>query len=264
MIDKLTNLAGRTALITGAAGYLGSILSSALAERGAKLLLVDCDLNSLSQLAQTINSNYGEIAIPYCFDLEGDESRSSLISQVIEQGRLDILVNNASFVGTSNIEGWNSPFLEQSLDSWRRAFELNLTAIFHLTQGLFPLLSKSQFASVINIASIYGSLGPDWSLYKNLDMSNPAAYSTSKAGVIHLTRWLSSTLAPKVRVNAISPGGIFRFQDKEFVDRYTAKTPLNRMATEQDIVGALIYFASDMSLYTTGQNLIIDGGLSIL
>ncbi len=107
MNDKLTNLAGRTALITGAAGYLGSILSSALAERGAKLLLVDCDLNSLSQLAQTINSNYGEIAIPYCFDLEGDESRSSLISQVIEQGRLDILVNNASCVGTSNIEGGN-------------------------------------------------------------------------------------------------------------------------------------------------------------
>jgi NAD(P)-dependent dehydrogenase (short-subunit alcohol dehydrogenase family) len=133
-----------------------------------------------------------------------------------------------------------------------------------LSQGLFPLLSRSKFGSVINIGSIYGSLGPDWNLYEGLSMSNPAAYSTSKAGVIHLTKWLSSTMAPKVRVNTISPGGIFRAQDKQFVDKYVAKTPLNRMATEEDIVGALIYFASDMSLYTTGQNLIIDGGLSIL
>jgi NAD(P)-dependent dehydrogenase (short-subunit alcohol dehydrogenase family) len=113
---------------------------------------------------------------------------------------------------------------------------------------------------VINIASIYGLYGPDWSLYENTRMGNPAAYAVSKGGMIQLTRWLSTTIAPHVRVNTISPGGIFRNQPDEFVQKYNRKVPLGRMATEEDFRGAIGFLASDLSAYITGQNLMVDGG----
>ena len=125
------------------------------------------------------------------------------------------------------------------------------------------LLEKSQYASVINIGSIYGLYGPDMSIYEGTGLNNPAAYSASKGGLIQLTRWLSTVLAPKVRVNCISPGGILRNQPEKFVKRYVNKTPLKRMGSESDIVGAVIYLASDLSSWVTGQNLIVDGGWGV-
>ena len=135
-----------------------------------------------------------------------------------------------------------------------------MIAIFHLCQGLTPLLKKVEGSSIVNIASIYGANGPDWSLYEDTNMSNPAAYGASKGGLIQLTRWLATTIAPEVRVNSISPGGIFRNQPELFVKRYIEKTPLRRMASEDDFRGAIAFLASDMSKYVTGQNLIVDGG----
>ena len=141
--------------------------------------------------------------------------------------------------------------------------EVNLTAVFDLCQGVTPLLRASTGPNIINIASIYGHYGPDWSLYKGTTMGNPAAYNASKGGLIQFTRWLATTLAPDVRVNAISPGGIFRNQPEIFVNRYKAKTPLGRMATEDDFRGIIAYLASDLSKYMTGQNLTVDGGWGV-
>ena len=179
----------------------------------------------------------------------------------MSDGAVDILINNAAFVGSSELDGWSVPFEEQAIDAWRRAIEVNLTSVFHLSRDLAKLLSKSETGGcIINIASIYGEFGPDWSLYSGTQMSNPAAYGASKAGMIQLTKWLATTLAPSVRVNAISPGGIFRSQPPEFVYRYEQKTPLKRMATEQDICGAAIFLASSMSNYITGENIRVSGG----
>jgi NAD(P)-dependent dehydrogenase (short-subunit alcohol dehydrogenase family) len=125
------------------------------------------------------------------------------------------------------------------------------------------MLKISQGASIINIASIYGMFGPDWRLYKGTELSNPAAYSASKGGLIQFTRWLATSIAPYVRVNSISPGGIFRNQPKAFVRRYEARTPLARMATEDDFRGVVAFLASDMSKYVTGQNLVVDGGWGV-
>jgi len=127
-------------------------------------------------------------------------------------------------------------------------------------KGLTPLLRNSGTGSVINIASIYGMLGPDYSLYEGTAMGNPAAYAASKGGLIQLSRWLATTLAPAIRVNTITPGGVFRNQPDVFVERYKSRTPLGRMATEDDFRGAIAYLASDMSAYVTGQNLMVDGG----
>ena len=257
-------MSGRRALITGAAGGLGKIFANTLAELGADLVLVDrpgADIKSLT--LELVHGSGVKIESYFC-DLEKQEQRTELIMKLKNSGKgLDILVNNAAFVGDSDLEGWGVPFEDQSVETWRRAFEVNLTGVFDLCQGLLPVLKKSNSASIVNITSIYGMYGPDWSMYRGTNMSNPAAYSASKGGLIHLTRWLATTIAPEVRVNAISPGGIFRNQPEEFVKRYESKTPLARMATEDDFRGILGYLASDLSRYVTGQIFQVDGGWGV-
>ena len=262
-LDALMKLKGRRAIITGAAGGLGRAITQTLAELGADLVLLDHIETPLLEQAAAIKAQWGiNIDVCHC-DLESQVEREVLIAQLLEDGRLDILINNAAFVGTSSLKGWGVPFEQQLIETWRRALEVNLTAVFHLCQGLAPLLRASSSASIINIGSIYGEYGPDWSLYAGTAMSNPAAYSASKGGILQLTRWLATTLAPAVRVNAISPGGIARGQAKTFVERYEARTPLGRMATEDDFRGAVAFLASDMSAFMTGQNLSIDGGWGV-
>ena len=137
-----------------------------------------------------------------------------------------------------------------------------MTAVFDLSKGFAEILRKNGHGSIINISSIYGINGPDYSLYKGTEMGNPAAYAASKGGLIQLTRWLATTIAPDIRVNSISPGGVYRSQPSEFVERYEAKTSLGRMATEEDFKGVIAYLSSDLSSYVTGQNIVVDGGWS--
>lgn len=262
-VKTLINLQGRRALITGAAGCLGRVITSTLAELGADLVLLDRAGTPLVAMAEESKKTWGvETAVRHC-DLESQAEREALIAGLRQEGRLDILINNAAFVGTSGLQGWDVPFAEQSIETWRRALEVNLTAAFHLCQGLAPLLQASGHGNIINIGSIYGEYGPDWGLYVGTEMANPAGYSASKGGLLQLTRWLATTMAPNVRVNAISPGGIVRGQATEFVQRYEARTPLGRMATEDDLRGAVAFLASAMSAYITGQNISVDGGWGI-
>lgn len=263
-ISELINLKGRRAIITGAGGGLGRVFADTLAELGADLVLVDRPESNLEKISEELVSNWSvKIDCKFC-DLENQHERIELIDSLKESGKsINILINNAAFVGTSGLQGWAVPFEEQSVETWRRALEVNLTAVFELCQGLSPILRRAEGSSIINIASIYGKYAPDWSLYEDTGMSNPAAYNASKGGLIQLTRWLASTLAPTVRVNAISPGGIFRNQPELFVKRYEAKTPLARMASEDDFRGAIAYLAGDLSQYVTGQNLEVDGGWGV-
>ncbi|NBO18358.1 MAG: SDR family oxidoreductase [Proteobacteria bacterium] len=262
-VNALINLKGRRALITGAAGSLGKIMTQTLAELGADLVLLDHPDAPLAELATQIAAQWGvDVAVRLC-DLESEAARDTLINELVQESRLDVLINNAAFVGTSGLQGWGVPFAEQSIETWRRALEVNLTAAFHLCQGLAPMLQASGYGSIINIGSIYGEYGPDWSLYEGTSMSNPAAYGASKGGLLQLTRWLATTIAPNVRVNAVSPGGVFRDQNPKFVERYVSKTPLKRMATEDDFRGVIAFLASDLSSYVTGQNIAVDGGWGV-
>jgi NAD(P)-dependent dehydrogenase (short-subunit alcohol dehydrogenase family) len=260
-IKELTNLKGRRALITGAAGGLGSVMAATLAELGADLVLVDRPGSDLENPSAILSERWSvETEHRFC-DLEHQAQRTELMDW-IKGGRhgLNILINNAAFVGASDLQGWAVPFKDQTVETWRRALEVNLTAVFDLCQGLSPTLKTAEGASIINIASIYGIYGPDWRLYEGTNMSNPAAYAASKGGLIQLTRWLATTIAPRVRVNAISPGGVFRNQPELFINRYEQRTPLQRMATEDDFRGGVAFLASDLSAYVTGQNIRIDGG----
>jgi NAD(P)-dependent dehydrogenase (short-subunit alcohol dehydrogenase family) len=173
------------------------------------------------------------------------------------------LIHSAAFVGTAELTGWAVPFEQQELGTWRRAIEVNLTSMFHLAQLFAPELSAADTASVIAVGSIYAKFAPDWSLYDGTPMGNPAAYSASKAGLLQLTRWLATTLPPSVRVNSISPGGVFRSQSPEFVSRYERKVPMGRMATEDDVARAILFLATPLSSYVTGQDLAVDGGWGV-
>ena len=260
---ELPDLTDQWIVITGGNGHLGTSLIAALTRVNANVLIVDKQESVGSNVPVGRSGNKSEIDY-YCCDLEKEEQRNSLISYISQSiGRLDSLINNAAFVGDSNLEGWSEPFDEQSLSAWRRAIEVNLTAPFHLSQALSPLLSASQIGTIVNITSIYAHLGPDLRLYEGTEMSNPVAYGVSKAGLTQLTRSLATVLSPSIRVNAIAPGGIFRGQDDAFVRRYIDRTPLKRMASEDDLIWATIFLCTPMSSYMTGQTLTVDGGFGV-
>jgi NAD(P)-dependent dehydrogenase (short-subunit alcohol dehydrogenase family) len=228
---------------------------------GGDLILVDRPGTNYDALKNKLEGTSNTNILCLDCDLEKQSERNDLIKELNEKNiSLDVLINNAAFVGTSGLDGWACDFEEQSVDTWKRALEVNLTSVFDLSKGLAAKLKKSKQGSIINVASIYGVNGPDYSLYEGTSMGNPAAYAASKGGLIQLTRWLATTLSPDIRVNTISPGGVFRNQPESFVKKYEARTPLGRMATEKDFKGVIAYLASDLSAYTTGQNLIIDGG----
>ena len=264
-INKLFILDGRRSIVTGATGGLGTQISHTLAELGSDLILIDRPGSSYDKLKDQIESDFPNIEIDvFDCDLEDESHRTPVFNEIKNTiDNINIIVNNAAFGGGTDLPGWNTSLEEQSLVTWRRAFEVNLTSIFHFSREFSSKLKKSGNSSIINIASIYGFLGPDWSLYDDTGMGNPAAYSASKGGLIQLTKWLSTQMAPEVRVNSISPGGINRNLPENFVQRYELKTPLKRMGNDEDIKGVVAFLASDLSKYVTGQNIVVDGGWSV-
>lgn len=255
------NLKNRNTLITGASGHLGKLICNTMAELGSNLIMIDKSGIELDSIAKDLQCKWKIEVQTYSCDLELDLDRKRMIDVILKNNdELYCLINNAAFVGTSEITGWNEQFDKQSTTTFDRSLHLNLTSVFELSQSLSIIMGKFKGSNIINIGSIYGFLAPDLNLYKNTLINNPAGYSVSKAALIHFTKWLAVILAPKIRVNAISPGGIFRNQDPIFVQKYIDKTPLGRMAIEDDITGALIYLSTCLSNYVTGHNLVIDGG----
>jgi NAD(P)-dependent dehydrogenase (short-subunit alcohol dehydrogenase family) len=263
-LRELMSLDGRVALVTGGAGHIGRSVGHALAELGANIAVIDLSTSSCADVAAELSQRWPIAAAGFDCDLEHSDAVRDLPRRVRERfGRIDVIVNCAAFVGTSGLEGWAVPFEQQSDATWRRAIEVNLTAPFILIQAAAGDLSASGHGSVINISSIYGLAGPDWRLYEGTSLGNPAAYAASKGGLIQATRWLATTLAPRVRVNAIAPGGVFRDTAEPFLSRYVSRTPLARMAREEDFKGAVAYLASDLSAYMTGQCMTVDGGWTV-
>lgn len=254
-LNHLSDLKNKVAVVTGGAGHLGEAFVQSLLQYGVNVI-------SLDKYAKDEEILPSKVHCIAC-DLAVDDDIQRAVKYCEDTfGRIDILINNAAFVGTSDLEGWAVPFEEQSIATWRKAIEVNLTAVFNICQLAWPLMKTQKTASIINISSIYGQLGPDNGLYEGTDMGNPAAYGASKGGVNQLTRWLATNMAPSVRVNALALGGIERGQAEEFIQRYVARTPMKRMGIEDDMVGPMLFLASNMSKYVTGQIIPVDGGWS--
>jgi NAD(P)-dependent dehydrogenase (short-subunit alcohol dehydrogenase family) len=256
-VHQLIALAGRRALISGGAGHIGLACAEALIELGASVAILDRDRDACETRAAALGSS--AIALP-CDLSDENDTRAAIDRGIQAMGGLDILIHCAAFVGTTEMEGWAEPFETQTVDAWESALRVNLTAPFVMVQHGRAALEKSGHGSVILFGSIYGLVAPDMDLYAGTAMANPVGYGVSKGGLLQLVRYLSVLLAPAVRVNAISPGGVLRGQPEAFRKRYEARAPLRRMAMEEDLKGAVAYLASDLSAYVTGHNLVVDGG----
>ena len=259
-ITELSRMDGRVSLVVGGAGHIGSVAASGLAELGSNLAIVDINENRVRSISDEIRKTHGVEVLEVVADLESEDDVRSIAPTVIQHyGRLDVLVHLAAIVNPE-LGGWTARFEDQSVTQWRRGIEINLTSAFLLAQGCVESLRRSPNGSMIFFGSTYGIVGPDWSIYEGTDMGNAAGYAASKGGIIQLTRWLATTLAPDVRVNTLSPGGVYRDHLEVFRNAYANKTPLKRMATEEDYKAGVAFLASDMSRYVTGHNLVIDGG----
>ncbi len=260
-LSELADLTGRVALIAGGAGHIGRVLAETLLEMGCAVVLLDQRESDLAAVQSTLTNPARSPVHVIEADLAVEQQVRSAPARAADMaGRLDVVIHCAALVGTTQLKGWVVPFSEQSSEAWRLALEVNLTSFFELSQAAAPLLQQSGHGSIIAMGSIYGLVGPDMRLYEGTTMGNPAAYAASKGGLFQLVRYLSTVLAPRIRVNAITPGGVWRNQPEVFHERYRARTPLQRMASEEDFKGATAYLASDLSAYVTGQNLVVDGG----
>jgi NAD(P)-dependent dehydrogenase (short-subunit alcohol dehydrogenase family) len=255
-IDELSSLDGRVALITGGAGHIGSAIGDALEEKGARVMIADIDDRPGSAARER-----GRFTV----DLHDPEATRGMVRDVVAAaGQLDILVHAAAYVGTSDLPGWNVPFDQQSVEAWDAALRVNVTAAFVLAQASREHLARSGSGSIVFLSSIYGAVAPDFRLYEGTSLGNPAAYGAGKGALVQLARYLSSVFAPSIRVNVLTPGGVWRNQPPVFVERYIARTPLRRMATEEDLKGPALFLASDLSAYVTGHELVVDGGWTAL
>lgn len=262
-LAELMNLAGRRAVVTGSAGHIGYAAAQALIELGACVVVLDLDAAACRERADELNRARPGSALPIACDLADEQATRAAIREAIRAlGGLDVLVHAAAFVGTTKVAGWSVPFEQQSVAAWDAGMKVNLTSAFVMAQEARDALAASGCGSIILVSSIYGVAGSDPSLSDGTGMNRDRvlAYSASKGGLLQLMRHLATLFAPHIRVNAISPGGVTRGQPELFRERYAARTPLKRMATEEDMKGAVAYLASDLSAYVTGHNLIVDGG----
>lgn len=264
----LFDLRGKIAVVTGGVGFLGQHFCAGLAESGANVAVVDLQAEKAQESARALAGRYKTKAIGLGCDVSNQKSVQAMVAEVVaEFGELNILHNNAA--GKSDdLEAFFAPFEEYSLDQWRKIMAVNLDGMFLVAQAVGKqMVAQGKGGSIIQTASIYGVMAPDHRIYEGSfylgrQINTPAVYTASKAAVIGLTKHLASYWADKgIRVNTLTPGGTESGQNDEFNRRYSARIPLGRMANAPEMVGALLYLASDAASYVTGQNIIVDGGL---
>ena len=256
-VPDFGSLEGRVVLITGGAGHIGSTLCSAFRSVGSSVATVDI---TETDDDPTDDDGWQHFTV----DVADQESMSGTIDEVVDIfGRLDVIVGTASWMGDSTTPGWNAPFEQQDVSLWPEVLDLGVTANFSLVRLARSALAENGCGSVVLISSLYGFCAPYPAMYHGTGINNLAGYAASKGALTQLARWLSTMMAPEVRVNALSPGGIFRDQNPDFVNRYKERTPLGRMASEDDLIGPVLFLASDLSQYVTGHDLVVDGGYSV-
>ncbi len=269
MIFDRFRLDGQTAVVTGGAGLLGAQFCQTLAEAGAKLVVGDLNVMAAQKLTAELNQQ-GYPAIAVELDVTSPGSVQRLVEKTLTTYQtLDILVNSAALDPKFDPQhgGHVNAFEDYPLELWTQALEVNLTGLFLCCQAAVrPMLAQGK-GVIINISSIYGITAPDQRIYQQEGREpqyKPVYYPVTKSAVLGFTTYLAAYYAGKnIRVNAISPGGVFNGHDETFVKAYSARTVLGRMARKDDMNGALLFLASNASEYMTGANVVVDGGWSI-
>jgi len=241
----MNSLAGKVVVITGGNGLLGKEIVDYL--KKSEVRVFNLDINHSLEDSYNIKT-----------DVTDESSVRKAIDAIVEKYQnIDGWINNA-YPRTAD---WGVNVEEVKMESWRKNVDLQLNAYFMCCKCVLEKMKKQQFGSIVNMSSIYGIVAPDFQVYKNTQMTMPVAYSAIKAGIINFTKYLAAYYGPfNVRVNSVSPGGIFDGQPKQFVEQYEEKVPLRRMGKPGDIAPAVAFLISDDSSYVTGHNLVVDGG----
>lgn len=269
-IQEKFDLKDRVAVVTGGAGLLGVEFCKTLAEAGASVAVVDLNIEAAQKAAEALTKDGFRIK-GFGTDITKPESVKRLVASVLSDfGRLDVLVNSAALdpkfdpdAASKGIAPGN--FEDYPLDQWNAALNVNLTGMFLITQACVrPMIEHGRKGSIINICSTYGLNGPDQRIYIKAGKRvafKPVYYTVTKAGVMGFTKYLAAYYADtEIRVNALTPGGVYNNHEEYFVKNYSAKTILGRMARRDEMNGALLFLASDASSYMTGNNVVVDGG----
>jgi NAD(P)-dependent dehydrogenase (short-subunit alcohol dehydrogenase family) len=264
------NLEGRVAVVTGGPGLLGKEFCQTLAEAGASVVVVDVNDKAAASTAEALTRE-GYSALGVQTDVTDRDSVFRMVESTLKEfGRLDILVNSAALdpkFDPAALSTRSTPlgsFEDYPLEAWKAALDVNLTGPFLCCQAAARPMLEQEKGVIINICSTYGLVGPDQRLYQRdgqQTMYKPVYYTVTKAGVLGLTKYLATYYAGKnIRINALTPGGVFNNHDEVFLRAYSARTVLGRMADKGEMNGALLFLASDASSYMTGSNLVVDGG----
>ena len=262
---ELFSLKNKTAIVTGALGLLGKKHCEALAAAGANVVVADINEEQAKLLAQTLGANHIGLKVDVTSEVSLKEAKNAILSKY---GSIDVLVNNAAINDMFENPGMAkelSAFENYPLDAFKKSLDVNVTGVFLASQVFGTVMAENGSGSIINIASTYGVVGPDQSIYRNecgeQTFYKSAVYPVTKGAVVNFTRFLAAYWGNKgVRVNTLSPGGVENSQNEFFIQNYSAKTLLGRMAKPTDYQGALVFLASEASAYMTGANLIVDGG----
>ena len=266
---KLFDLKGKTAIVTGGIGILGRQFCSILAEFGANVAVVDIQYELAKDFAAELETKYGQKSLGFYCDVTNPKSVDQMVKDVIAIfGEINILHNNAAGK-SNNLRQFFAPLEEYDLDQWNQIMDINIGGMFLVAKYVGKVMvEQNKGGSIIQTSSIYGILGPDNRIYEGSyylehQINTPAVYATSKSAVVGLSKYLASYWASKgIRVNTITPGGVESGQNDIFKEKYSNRVPLMRMGKPYEIAGALLYLASDASSYVTGQNIVVDGGLS--
>ena len=258
---NLFDLKGRVAIVTGGAGLLAAEHAIALHAYGARVILADLNEEKCKQAVEVLSEDGIAVTAMKC-DVTNKESWIELLNNVVAKfGKVDILVNNAGFTNQSKSANFDASFENFPLEDWNAIMNVNLTGTFLGCQIIGKHMLDNGKGSIINIASLYGVVSPNHKIYPGTGISQPVAYSVSKHGVVALTKYLATLWAEKgVRVNALTPGGIFNDHKGLFLERFKQLNPIGRMSDKTELRGGIVYLASDASSHVVGHNLIIDGG----
>lgn len=262
---ELFRLNGKVAMITGASGLLGEQYAWAFAECGASIVLTDLYPAGAEALADRVRAQTKADVLVLACDVTQRSSWDEALSGSLDRfGKVDVLINNAAFTNQCRTPNFSAPFEEFPLEDWKAILDVNLTGTFLGCQIVGAQMLKRGAGSIINIGSLYGVVSPHHPMYNGTGIVQPPAYSVSKAGVIGLTRYLAALWAKRgVRVNCITPGGVFNNHPESFVSRFNRLSPMGRMSWKEELRGAAVYLASDASSHCIGHNLVVDGGWTI-
>jgi len=264
-VSDLYDVRDRVVVVTGGMGQLGAEFTRELASRGAKVAVLDVDVTAAKR--PKLDASARDQVMYVAADIRVRPELENALAAIEKQwGAPHALVNNAALDSPPDAPASeNGPFEDYPKESWDRVLDVNLTGTFLCCQVFGGRMAREGRGSIVNISSIYGMVSPNQQLYEyrrkdGAQFFKPVAYSASKSGLLNLTRYLATYWAPRVRVNTLTLAGVFRSQDKAFLEEYTTRMPMGRMAEPDEYNGAIVFLCSDASKYMTGSNLVIDGG----